>query len=172
MRDPVLAGARVVLLDGAQRQLALTLDQYNLPFNYLWGPQGKPISDPAYQGGTKQFAGVGLRPFSPCQLRAAHSGSDVALSWIRRDRSPGSDGWEQTEIPMSETIESYDVEILDASGAVMRTLSALSSPSLSYASSDIATDFPGGLPLPFRFNVYQISSTVGRGPKATAAITL
>jgi len=172
MRDPVPAGARVVLLDGAQKQLSLTLDQYNLAFNYLWGPQGKAISDPAYQGAAKQFAGVGLRPFAPCQLRAAYTGSDIALSWIRRDRSPGSDGWEQTEVPMSETAEAYDVEILDISGTVARSFNGLSSPALTYTSSEIAADFPGGLPSPFRFNVYQLSSTVGRSPKATAAITL
>lgn len=171
MRDPVPAGARVVLLDGAQKQLALTLDQYNLPFNYLWGPQGKPISDPAFQGATKQFGGAGLRPYAPCQLRAARSGGGIALTWIRRDRSPGSDGWEQTEIPMSETSESYDVEILDAAGDVVRTVNVMA-PSLIYGSTDIATDFPGGLPSPFRFNVYQLSSTVGRSPKATASVAL
>ncbi|HWA31401.1 MAG TPA: hypothetical protein VG867_09890, partial [Rhizomicrobium sp.] len=170
MRNPVPAGARVVVLDGAQKQLALTLDQYNLPFNYLWGPQGKPISDPAFQGATKQFAGAGLRPYAPCQLRAAYSGDDIALSWIRRDRSPGSDGWEQTEIPMSESSERYDVEILDAAGDVVRTVSAIATPALTYTASDIATDFPGGLPSPFRFNVYQLSTTVGRGSRATAAI--
>jgi hypothetical protein len=172
MRDPVFAGARVVLLDGSQKQLGLTLDQYNLPFNYLWGPQGKPISDPAWQGAAKQFAGVGLRPFAPCRLRAARSGSGIVLSWIRRDRSPGSDGWDQTEIPMSETGESYDVEILDGSGAVVRIVGALSTPSMTYAAGDIATDFPGGLPSPFRFNVYQLSATFGRGAKAGAAIYL
>jgi hypothetical protein len=92
------------------------------------------------------------------------------LSWIRRDRSPGSDGWEQTEIPMSESSERYDVEILDAAGDVVRTVSAIATPSLTYTASDIATDFPGGLPSPFRFNVYQLSTTVGRGSRATAAI--
>ncbi len=172
MRNPVPAAARVVLLDGAQKQLSLTVDQYNLAFNYLWGPQGKTISDPAYQGAAKQFSGVGLRPFAPCQLRAAYTGSDIALSWIRRDRSPGSDGWEQTEIPMSETAEAYAVEILDISGTVARSFNGLSSPALTYASSEITADFPGGLPSPFRFNVYQLSSTVGRSPKATATITL
>jgi hypothetical protein len=41
---------------------------------------------------------------------------------------------------------------------------------LTYTVSDIATDFPGGLPSPFRFNAYQLSTTVGRGSRATAAI--
>ena len=96
----------------------------------------------------------------------------MTLSWLRRDRAPGSDNWDQTEIPMSETIESYDLEILDAAGTIVRTMNALASPSFTYAAADIAADFASGLPQPFRFNVYQISSTIGRGAKATAAITL
>jgi hypothetical protein len=70
---------------------------------------------------------------------------------------------------MSEASESYDVEILDGAGGVVRTIGAATA-SLIYASTDIATDFPGGLPSPFRFNVYQLSTTVGRGARATAAI--
>ncbi len=161
------SGARVVVLNSALKQLSIPQDQYALPFNYLWGPQDKAISDPAWQSAAEQFAGIGLRPFAPCQLRAVYSGADLSLSWIRRDRAPGSDSWDQTEIPMSETSESYDVEILDASGAVTRTVSSLASASLVYAAADIAADFPGGLPSPFRFTVYQNSSVVGRGPGKT-----
>jgi len=172
MRNPVPAGARIVLLDGAQKQLSLTRDQLGLTLNYLWGPQGKPISDPAFQGAQKQFNGAGLRPFAPCHLRAHKSGSDIALSWTRRDRAPGSDGWDQTEIPMSETEERYDVEILDDDQNIVRTLSALSEPAALYTDANIATDFPSGLPTPFRFNVYQLSQTTGRGTKASAHIFL
>ena len=171
MRDPVLAGARVVVLNGALQQLSLPPDQYALPFHYLWGPKGKPISDSAYQGGELEFEGVGLRPFAPCQLRAACSDNgDLCLSWIRRDRAPGSDGWDQTDIPMSETSERYDVEILDGSGAVKRTFSGVTAASLIYAAAQIAADFPSGLPSPFRFAVYQLSSVVGRGTGVTANI--
>jgi hypothetical protein len=166
-----LAGARVVVLNGALQQLSLPPDQYALPFHYLWGPKGKPISDSAYQGGELEFEGVGLRPFAPCQLRAACSDNgDLCLSWIRRDRAPGSDGWDQTDIPMSETSERYDVEILDGSGAVKRTFSGVTAASLIYAAAQIAADFPSGLPSPFRFAVYQLSSVVGRGTGVTANI--
>ncbi|HEX4860019.1 MAG TPA: hypothetical protein VFV07_02200, partial [Rhizomicrobium sp.] len=170
MRDPVTAGARVVLLDRALSQLSLKQDEYALAFNYLWGPQGKSISDPAYQGAALQFAGVGLRPLSPVHPRAVWQGGDLALSWIRRTRI-GGDSWDQTDVPLGEDSEAYDIEILDGAGAVVRTLSA-TSPSLLYTGADIATDFPSGLPSPFRFTVYQLSATYGRGVGETAEIWL
>jgi hypothetical protein len=171
MRSHVSAGARVVLLDGALAQLGLAQSEYALPFNYLYGPTGKPISDPAYQSAALQFAGIGLRPLSPVQLRAVYSDTgDLLLSWLRRDRDPASDSWDQVEIPLSESSESYDVEILDASSNVIRTITSVASPSFTYVAADIASDFPSGLPSPFRFTVYQFSSTFGRGVGATAAI--
>ncbi len=170
MGNPVAAGARVVVMDGAPRQLNLGPGEYALAFNYLWGPQGRPISDSSYQGATLQFQGVGLRPFSPVRLRAVWSGNDLLLSWIRRDRDPASDSWDRTEIPMSESAESYDVEILNGAGDVVRTFSSVSSPSLTYTSAQIAADFPSGLPSPFRFTVYQLSSAFGRGAGGMADV--
>jgi hypothetical protein len=171
MRDPVLAGARVVVLNAALQQLSLPQEQYALAFQYLWGPKGKPVSDSSYQGAQLEFEGIGLRPLAPCQLHATYDASgDLVLTWIRRDRSPLSDSWDQTEIPMSESAETYDVEILDGSGAVKRTFSAAPSPSSTYTAAQIASDFPSGLPSPFRFAVYQLSSVVGRGSRAMANI--
>jgi hypothetical protein len=171
MRDPVAAGARVVVLDGTPKQLHLAESEYDLAFNWLWGPNGKAISDPSYRSASLQFEGVGLRPYAPCQLAAVYNVSgDLVLSWVRRDRAPSSDSWEQTEIPMSETAEAYDVEILDASGDVVRTRSSLSTATATYAAADIASDFPGGLPAPFRFTVYQLSTRFGRGAAKTAEI--
>jgi hypothetical protein len=173
MRSPVAAGARIVLLDGALVQLGLSPGEYALPFNYLYGPAGKPISDPSYQSAALQFEGIGLRPLSPVQLRAVYSAAgDLLLNWLRRDRDPASDSWDQVEIPMSESSESYDVEILDASSNVIRTFTSVASPSFTYVAADIASDFPSGLPSPFRFTVYQLSSTFGRGVGATGAILL
>ncbi|HEX3943789.1 MAG TPA: glycoside hydrolase/phage tail family protein [Rhizomicrobium sp.] len=172
MRSPVAAGARVVLLDSALQQLDLSQAEYALPFNYLYGPQGKPLSDPAYQRITLQFKGVGLRPLWPAQLHALCSDAgDLLLSWLRRDRDPASDSWDQVEIPMSESSESYDVEILDASSNVIRTFSSVSSFSLTYTAAQIVSDFPSGLPSPFRFTVYQLSSVFGRGVGRTASIS-
>lgn len=171
MGAPTPAGSRVVLLDGAPKQLGLNASNYNLPFNWLYGPQGKPISDSSFQRVARTFTGAGLRPYAPCALSAVYDASgNLALSWVRRDRAPSSDSWEQTEIPLSESAEAYDVEIRDGAGAVIRTISSLSSPSLSYSAAQIAADFPGGVPSPFRFTVYQLSAVTGRGPGTTAAI--
>ena len=112
-----------MLLDTAPQQLSLQQNEYALPFNYLWGPQGKPISDPAFQGAALQLKGIGLRPLSPVQLSAVWRGGDLALSWIRRTRI-GGDSWDQTDVPLGEEEESYDIEILDASGNAIRTFAA------------------------------------------------
>jgi hypothetical protein len=171
MRNPVPASARVVVLNSALQQLAIAQGQYALPFNYLWGPQNKAISDPSFQGAEMTFQGVGLRPFAPCQLNAVRSvsGADIMLSWIRRDRSPSADSWEQTEVPQSEASESYDLEILDGAGHVVRTFSGVTAPMQIYTAAQIAADFPGGLPSPFRFAAYTLSNVFGRGPGKTAS---
>ncbi|HWA91803.1 MAG TPA: glycoside hydrolase TIM-barrel-like domain-containing protein [Rhizomicrobium sp.] len=162
MRDPVAAGARVVVLDGAPKQLALTQDQYALPFHYLWGPKNKPISDPAYQAAVESFAGIGLRPLSPAHLSARWSGGDLALSWIRRTRI-GGDSWDQTEVPLGEESEAYEV-------VIGSRVTATTSPTMTYTAAEIAADYPSGLPVPFRFTVYQLSASFGRGVGTTADI--
>jgi len=167
MRSPVASGARIVLLDGAPQQLDLAPSEYALPFNYLYGPQSKPISDASYQEVSEQFAGVGYRPFSPCQIAGALSGGDIVLAWIRRDRSPAADSWDQTEIPMSEASESYEVDILSGS-TVLRTLSSTSA-SVTYTSAMQIADF-GSAPSSLSINVYQLSSTTGRGSPAAATL--
>ena len=168
MRNPVAAGARVVILDRALSQLSLKQDEYALAFNYLWGPKGKAISDPSYQGAALQFTGVGLRPLSPVRLRAVWQIGDLALTWIRRTRI-GGDSWDQTDVPLGEDSEAYAVDILDGSGAVVRTLSAASQ-TVTYTAADIAAEFPSGLPIPFRFTVYQLSAAFGRGVGGAAEI--
>jgi hypothetical protein len=170
MRAPLAAGAQVVLLDGALQQLDLDRSEATLPFHYAWGPSGKPLSDPSWQTAEEQFAAIGLRPYAPAQLAAQRSGSDIQLSWVRRTRI-GGDSWDQTDVPLAEDSEAYEVDILNGSGATLRTLSSSMS-SLTYAAAQIATDFPSGLPSPFRFAVSQLSTAFGRGTRAEASVYL
>ncbi|MEJ0027318.1 MAG: glycoside hydrolase/phage tail family protein [Rhizomicrobium sp.] len=162
MRDPVAAGARVVLLDGATQQLDLAQNEATLPFFYAWGPPGKPLSDPSWQMAQMQFEGVGLRPLSPVHLATHWSSGNLVLSWIRRTRL-GGDNWDQTDVPLAEESERYDIEILDGGGHVIRTVPANPAASYAYTAAQIAADFPSGLPRPFRFAVYQLSAAFGRG---------
>ena len=167
MRSPLAAGARVVLLDGATAQLDLKQNETTLPFHFAWGPPGKALSDPSWQTMEAQFAGVALRPLAPVHLAALWSGGDLVLSWIRRTRQ-GGDNWDQTDVPLAEASEAYDIEILDALGAVKRTISANPSARYAYTAAQVAADFPSGLPSPFRFTVYQLSATYGRGVGTTS----
>ncbi|HEY0105360.1 MAG TPA: glycoside hydrolase TIM-barrel-like domain-containing protein [Rhizomicrobium sp.] len=167
MRSPLGAGARIVLLDGAPAQLDLRQNETTLPFFYAWGPPGKPISDPSWQAAPQQFAGIALRPLSPVQLGARWQSGDLVLSWIRRTRQ-GGDNWDQTDVPLAEASEAYDIEILDASGGVVRTVAANPGATYTYTAAQIAADFPSGLPAPFQFRVFMLSAAFGRGPPGTA----
>jgi hypothetical protein len=170
MRAPVAAGARVVLLDAATAQLALRQGEATLPFHYAWGPPDRPLSDASYQTTERRFTAVGLRPLAPVHLVAQRGSGDIVLGWIRRTRI-GGDAWDPPDIPLGEESEAYDVDILDALGAVKRTLAA-AMPVVTYTAAMIAADFPGGLPSPFAFRVAQRSAAYGRGAAATASFAL
>ncbi|HEX4532815.1 MAG TPA: hypothetical protein VH000_01180, partial [Rhizomicrobium sp.] len=160
MRNPVPAGARVVLMNGAPKQLGLRQNEYALVFNYLWGPKGKPISDPAFQGASLQFQGVGLRPLSPVRIAgSAQSGGGVLFTWIRRTRI-GGDSWDQKEVPLGEESEAYEVDVYNGAD-VVRTLSA-ASPQVLYTAAQQTADF-GSAQTSFDIEVFQLSATFGRG---------
>jgi hypothetical protein len=170
MGSPVAAGARVVVLDSSLAQLGLTQAQLRQSFDYLWGPQGTPISDPAYQGAELTFAATGLIPLAPCHVAFAWDASgDLTISWLRRDRAPAAANLIQASTPMSEAEESYDLEITNG-GTVVRTFAAIPQHAQVYSAAQQAADFPGGLPDPLVVNVYQLSSAVGRGRMKTESL--
>ena len=170
MRSPVAAGARVVVLNEALGQLALDAGQARLPHTYIYGPAGKPVSDPAFQTVTLAFAAEGLTPPAPCHVRHAWApNGDLTISWLRRDRAPAADHLTLAETPLSETSESYDLEILSG-GAVIRTFTAVPQHSQIYTASQQAADFPSGLPNPLIVRVYQRSSVLGRGRPKTESL--
>jgi hypothetical protein len=168
MRNPVAAGARIVVLDRALPQLQLSFDERALSFFYRWGPAGRAISDAAFQGTQRAFQGIGLRPLAPAQLRARWPtvAGDILLSWKRRTRI-GGDSWEQVEVPLGEESEAYEVDILDGSD-VVRTLSA-STPQATYTLAQQTADF-GGQQWSVSIAVYQMSATFGRGAGRAATL--
>jgi hypothetical protein len=101
-------------------------------------------------------------PFAPFHVRHGWQGSDLEISWRRRDRSPDAVGWDRMAAPQSEAGELYDLEICDG-GTVVRSFSALAQTSQIYGAAQQAADFPSGLPHPLQVNVWQLSSVLGRG---------
>jgi hypothetical protein len=165
MRDPVAAGARVVLIDAnALQSLDLTHDQRLLELTYRYGPAAYGHDHFTYAEATLAFQGVGLRPLSPARVKAVRpvAGSDIALSWVRRGRV-GGDSWEQTEVALGEESEAYDVEIMDG-GAVIRTF-ATTAPAVTYTAAEQTADWgaPIVAPASLSLRIYQKSVTFGRG---------
>lgn len=163
MASPVLAGARFVLLDGAVMQSGMSAEQRGLPLNWRVGPAGRPIDDFTYQTMAYTPQGMGLRPLSPVHVRALRDASnhDLTISWVRRTRI-GGDSWAQTEVPLSEVSEVYEVDIRDGQQTV-RTLQS-NVPQIVYTAAQQNADFTGGAPVtPLSIAIYQISESYGRG---------
>jgi hypothetical protein len=113
---------------------------------------------------TTVLSGCDLKPYAPWGVKAVKSGSpsNITLSWVRRTRIGGE--WKDGtgDVPLGETSEAYEVDILSGpGGAVKRTLSS-TAPSVTYANADIVADF-GGVPASLAVVVYQISAVIGRG---------
>ena len=166
MRSNVASGARFVLLDGAIARADVTDDEIGLAFAWRCGPSVRDIGDASYVALTHAFRGEGLRPLSPVHLSATRSGGDATLSWVRRTRI-GGDSWETTEVPLGETSERYEIDILDGLD-VARTLT-VSVPTALYTAADQTADF-GSPQSTIAVRIYQLGATFGRGSPASATL--
>ena len=162
-------GTRFVLINGAIKPSDMTLDDVGLGLTYRCGPVGRDPGDAAFVQASHRFRGVGLRPLSPVHIRAARdpARADLVLRWIRRTRI-GGDSWEQSEVPLGEEAEAYEVDILRRDDTVIRTLRT-SQPKVVYHAADQRQDF-ATLPSILDVAVYQLSATRGRGSGRKARI--
>ena len=163
-----MAPANFVLLNPAVVQAELAPAEAALENTWRVGPAQLDSGHSAYLEMTLQGQSKGLRPLSPCQLRASRDGADVVFSWTRRTRIDG-DGWEPVEIPLGEESENYQFEILD--GVTVKRAVDVASPSYRYLAADIATDF-GAAPSAFDLSVAQISPGYGRGAALAGYVSL
>ena len=113
--------------------------------------------------------GESLRPYAPARITATRDGADeITIDWQRRTRRGGglTDGG---DVPLGESVEAYEVDILDG-GNVVRTLT--SSQTLAvYSAADQTTDF-GAPQASIDVVVYQLSgvAAVGRGHGTPATV--
>ena len=168
MRDPVAAGARLVLVDETLVQADMLLEDIGQSYTYRFGPYGRDMADPVYRDKSHSFSGAGLRPWSPVHVHGhRETGSnDIVLDWIRRTRSGGM-SWNLAEVPLGEDEERYEVDILDA-GNVRRTLNA-TQPLASYTETMQQADW-GTLPSQLQVRIAQVSPVYGRGPAVNASL--
>ena len=94
-------------------------------------------------------------------MKLTSSTGDLTLIWQRRTRRGGE--WvDNIDASLEETSESYSIEILNGGATtILRTVSGTTE-SYVYSLANQVTDF-GSAPTTLNFNVYQISSSVGRG---------
>lgn len=174
MGNPAPAGARVVVLDSALAPLPIAEADLGLPWNWRIGPAARAVSDASYTALAFTPAGRGLVPFAPVHVaqpwRIARSPGDLTLRWTRRSRALVADAWEQVEVPLTEDMESYDVQILDGA-AVKRTLTS-STTSVLYTAAQQTADWgaPLGPGQTLAIRIYQLSNRLGCGDPA--AVTL
>ena len=166
--NPAPAGARVVVLNSAVMPVAIGESDVGLPANWRIGPSTVAAADPLNLQLAFTPSGRGLRPFCPAQLRGVpQAGGDMLLTWLRRTRASSGDSWVLVEVPLGESAEAYDLEILN-SAVVVRTVSGLATPSFLYSAAMMFADF-GGLVTTLRFRIFQIGA-LGRGAAAEALV--
>lgn len=110
-----------------------------------------------------------IKPWSPVNVTAVYSGSDIVLTWKRRDRAGGDlvDGTDvETSVDTFSDGNHFEIDIWNGS-TIKRTLTETGTltsdnETVTYHAADIATD---GFTSPTRLHVtvYQISPYVGRG---------
>jgi hypothetical protein len=170
----VVAGARVVVLDEAVARMPVAQADLGLPWNWRIGPASLPFTDDSYVAAAFTPAGVGLRPFSVGHVEQpwlrGRTPGDLTIRWTRRDRSLVGDSWAAVEVPMSESSEAYEVDILDGT-TVKRTLTVANT-SAVYTAAQQTADW--GSPLgpgdTLDVRIAQLSSLVGRGTTRTVTL--
>lgn len=118
------------------------------------------------------YAGVNLECLSPVYLNGNRhpSTNDWTLDWVRRTRVGGE--WrDYVDAPLSETSQSYEIEIYSNGTytTLKRTLTA-STPTVAYTSEQQVTDFESNQATLY-VKVYQLSANVGRGYPLATSIT-
>ena len=157
-------GSVVVLFDRAPEQIVLPGASRGLARHYRIGSAARSYDDPSFVHRVEAFSGVGLRPYSPCHLRAAQGAGGWAFRWMRRTRIEG-DSWQGYEVPLGETTELYLVRVLQ--GTVIKREVTVTVPNWTYPTALQAADGVSGI---FTLEVAQVSDVYGPGPAARISL--
>lgn len=153
------AADKFVLLDEALVRISLGTFSIGVSRKHKTVFTGQALEDATEQ----LFTGnaVALKPFSPVHVSGTRDSitGDITIEWIRRDRL--GQELQEIDLPMSEGVQSYEVDVYDGT-VVVRTLVS-STTSVTYTSAQQAADFGSPVPDSIQVGVYQLSSVVGRG---------
>jgi hypothetical protein len=153
----------VALSANGMRRIAMTNSEIGLARFYKGVTLGGALSSATAEAFTD--TAVGLKPFSPFDLRAKRDASNnIAFTWQRRTRFDvriiGTLG---ISVPLGEEVEAYALDIYaDGTYAtVVRTIGAAVGAAVYTAAEQAADGLTPGDAVHYR--LYQISASVGRG---------
>ncbi len=106
-----MPGDRFVMLDSALEGIPLNSSDGDAELRLLFGPTAAAVDSDVYQTQSYQHQNISARPLCPCHLRATISGSDLAVSWIRRGLKE-ADRWWDTEIPQLGEHSHYRIRLI------------------------------------------------------------
>ncbi len=163
-------GSRIVFLGSTLTPLPVAEAELGMPWNWRVGPVDRATGDAINLALSFTPQGRGLRPWTPVRINGVWQGSgDITLSWLRRTRSLAGDSWNSPEVPLGEASESYDVEIMNGGGSVIRTVTGLGLAAWTYTAAMQTVDF-GALVTSLRLRIFQ-NGQLGRGAPAEAVLT-
>jgi hypothetical protein len=154
-----LAGTDFILLDGGLSMIPMPASTFGLMRHYKAVTLTDTLANTAEQ--PYIYTGKTLRPYSPAHIVGVRDGSNnLTISWKRRTRVSGE--WRDgVDVPLGEENERYDVQIMNGT-TVVRTFSAITTPSVVYSAANQTTDF-GSPQSSVAVKVYQLSTVFGRG---------
>ena len=171
MEQSVQSGAKFILLDATITQPTISSNEWNVNYNWKYGPSGLPITHYSYQTSSNTFKGVGAKPYAPTHITSTYNSQtgDITISWIRRTRY-GGDGWELQEVPLNETSEQYVVDILNSSNSPIRTFNT-TQPQFTYTQAQRIADYGTDNKTP-TIGVSQISEKFGPGHRRISTVPI
>jgi hypothetical protein len=153
-------------------RITASLNNINQSIKLKCVPEGRSLDSVATET-THTVLGNAIKPYAPGEdVSAVKDGSgNLIITWRRRARKYGqfNDG---LSVPLDEAIEKYDLEILNSSGALKRSVTVVGTNTYTYSAANQTSDF-GSTPTQLKIKVYQISGIRGRGyERATGVINL
>lgn len=166
-------GERFILLDNRIKQI-------EVPYNFINNnilcraiTIGNDLEDSILPPANSfSYKGIALKPFSPVHLKYSYEShtKNIKIKWIRRTRIYSN--WsDNTDIPLFEDKELYDVEVIGKDNKIIESKRVYSAEcNFCYETLYkycIANDL-----ITLEFFIYQVSSIVGRGRKAKINVNI
>lgn len=155
-------GDRFWMPDGNHARAAVRHTMRGLAWTFTGQVVG---GSPPFETLLETMDGNSRKPYAPCHLKAAASGSNTVLTWVRRVRK-GGELVDYTDAPLDEDAEEYDVEVWFEDN--LKRTARVTSPTWTYTSAMRATDnVPDGETVEFRVYQFTTWNGLGRGHRAS-----